>query len=193
MSEKDVYEIIDEINTRNNTDNKIDSIYNLLDEIKNENKTETSKPNLQFNDSFENINSEDKKETSRIKLSAYANRIKPIRKPSFPTIINDYKNRSDCFYNIVQAINYGDNNEDYIQGHRKALEKYYMIAKNNSNDLNIAEGKVKDELYSYQINNNNIYYSRGYKDGLEYIQNALNRSKTLMASKINDILTSELR
>lgn len=195
MAEQDIYKLVEEINKNKVSNNtKIDSIYGLLDEVKKENEKKTKrKPNLQFKDTLEDI--EEPTIVSKPRqttLSDFKNQVKPIRRPSFPKMIRPFEKRSDCFLNILQAVEYGDNNEDYVDGHRAALEKYYNIATSNPKDFYVVEGRINDEVNKFRLGNSPDNFSKGYKDGLNYISQALNKSKELLAKKINEELLKEL-
>ena len=173
MADKDIYKIVDEMNKNNISSNsKVDEIFDMLDSIKkepiNSNVTYNSKPT-----------------SKRLSLSDLKNSKKYVKKPVFPSDINPYEKRSDCFFNIIKEVDYEDNtNSEYIKGHRDALEKYYVIASNNIKDLSIAEGQVNDELKNKNRSNTTNMYARGHYDGLEYVSKALLTSKNLLSKKI---------
>lgn len=193
MAEQDIYKIVEEMNKNKvSNDTKIDSIYGILDEVKRQNEKETSrKVNLQFKDTLDDINEEVITKPRQTKLSDLKGKAKPARRPAYPTEIRDFEKRSDCFINILGAVNYGDNNEDYVEGHRNALEKYYNIANNNAKDFYIVEGRANDELRSLKNNITDVF-TKGYRDGIEYVIWALNKSKVLLNKKINQELLKEL-
>lgn len=192
MAEQDIYKIVEEMNRNKvSNDTKIDSIYGILDEVKRQNEKETSrKVNLQFKDTLDDID-EDVVKHAQTRLSDLKGKVKPARKPGYPTEIRDFEKRSDCFMNIIAAVDYGDNNVDYVEGHRSALEKYYNIANNNPKEFYIVEGRANDELKSLRGNVTNTY-TKGYRDGIEYVVWALNKSKVLLNKKINQELLKEL-
>ena len=194
MAEQDIYKLVEELNKNKSiSDNtKIDSIYGLLDQVKKESEEKTRKPNLQFGEEpkpEETVTASVKRPTT---LSDFKDDVKPIRKPSFPTAIRPFEKRSDCFLNILQAIDYGDNNRDYLDGYKTALEKYYGIAQSNPKDFYVVEGRVNDEVAKFRIGMSPDNFTRGYRDGLEYIVKALDKSKELMAKKVNEELLKEL-
>lgn len=179
MAEQDIYKLVEQLNKNKISDNsKIEEIYNLLDSIKVDN-----------NKSKSDVSSSKKTPS----LSDLKSKIKPIRRPVFPSEIMVFENRSDCFVHILQEVDYGsDNNEDYVSGHKAALEKYFMIAKNNSKNFYVVEGQVKDELAACKRANNTSAYARGYYDGLNFILAALNKSRDLMSEKVYRELLKEL-
>lgn len=182
MEEKDIYKIVEEINSKKISNNtKINDIYNLLDEIK-----------LDDEDYKVELKSEIKEEPKTTSLKDFKNKIRPVKRIPFPTKIRDFDKRSECFINILQAADYSDNNEDYIEGHRKALENYYSIASANPKDFNVVEGRVNDELKAFRVSNSSDNYSKGYRDGLEYVKHALRRSKELLSEKLSIVLYKEL-
>lgn len=188
MPEQDIYKLVEEINKKKHIseDKKIDDIYNLLDEVKKENESAENKPNLKF-DTVEETKKENISNLGDLKTN-----LKPIIRPKFPEMIMPYNTRSECFVNILQAIEYGDNNPDYKEGHEDALEKYYTLAKSNRKDIYIVEGQVKEEIAKYKKMDKSNNYDKGYYDGLEFAQEAINRSRYLIAKKINDELLKEL-
>ena len=54
------------------------------------------------------------------------------------------------------------------------------------------EGRVNDEVAKFRIGMSPDNFTRGYRDGLEYIVKALDKSKELMAKKVNEELLKEL-
>lgn len=193
MADQDIYKLVEQLNKNKISDNsKIEEIYNILDSI---DKEDNSTINLHLdNNTSTNKNSTSSANTSRtVNLADLKNKIRSVKKPTFPKEIRPFDNRSDCFFNILAEVNYGsDNNEDYIKGHRDALEKYYTIVKNNSKDLYVVEGQVNDELNNRLASKSSDYYANGYYDGLEYVSRALVKSKDLISKKIYQELLKEL-
>lgn len=193
MADQDIYKLVEQLNKNKISDNsKIEEIYNILDSI---DKEDNSTINLHLdNNTSTNKNSTSSANTSRtVNLADLKNKIRSVKKPTFPKEIRPFDNRSDCFFNILAEVNYGsDNNEDYTKGHRDALEKYYTIVKNNSKDLYVVEGQVNDELNNRLASKSSDYYANGYYDGLEYVSRALVKSKDLISKKIYQELLKEL-
>ncbi len=187
MADQDIYKLVEQLNKNKISDNsKIEEIYNILDSIDLEDKNTV---NLKVDN---NVNTTSTNKRS-VNLADLKNKIKAVKKPSFPKEIRPFDNRSDCFFNILAEVNYGnDNNEDYIKGHRDALSKYYMIVKNNSKDLYVTEGQVNDELNNRVSLKSSDYYANGYYDGLEYVSKALIKSKDLISKKMYQELLKEL-
>ncbi len=181
MAEQDIYKLVEQLNKNKISDNtKIEEIYNLLDSIKTDDESVVNN----------NGSSSKEKMTS---LGDLKNKVMPIRRPAFPTEIRSFENRSDCFINILQEVDYGsDNNEDYVKGHKAALEKYFSVSKNNPKNFYVVEGQVNNELQGYKKANNVGAYARGYYDGLNFVLSALNKSKDLMAEKVYRELLKEL-
>ena len=194
MAEQDIYKLVEELNKNKSiSDNtKIDSIYGLLDQVKKEGEDKEKKPNLTFGEEVKPVEEATVAKPKETRLSDFKDQVKPIRKPSFPTAIRPFEKRSDCFLNILQAIEYGENNRDYEDGHKTALEKYYGIAQSNPKDFYVVEGRVNDEVAKFRVGNSPDNFTRGYRDGLEYVVKALDKSKELMAKKINEELLKEL-
>lgn len=186
MADQDIYKLVEQLNKNKISDNsKIEEIYSILDSI---DKEDNSTINLHLDNNTSTTN------TSRtVNLADLKNKIRSVKKPTFPKEIRPFDNRSDCFFNILAEVNYGsDNNEDYTRGHRDALEKYYTIVKNNSKDLYVVEGQVNDELNNRLASKSSDYYANGYYDGLEYVSRALVKSKDLISKKIYQELLKEL-
>ena len=180
MADQDIYKIVEQMNKNKISDSsKVDEIFSMLDSL----TAEPVKSSVSYNSNSSRVSS----------LADLKNSIKPIKKPSFPAQIRPFENRSDCFINIVQEVNYSqDNNDDYVKGHKDALGKYYSAAKSNSKDLCIVEGQVNDELKNRGRASNSDLYARGYYDGLEYVSKALVSSKNLISKKMYQKLLSEL-
>lgn len=202
LKNTNIYDLVDKLNENKVSDNtKLDEIYNMLDSINSDgSQKKTSDIKLTLNndtpsstysttkiDSSTNASTR-KKATS---LSDFKDKVKPIKKPSFPSEIRAYDTRSECFFNILQEVNYGsDNNTDYVEGHKAALNKYYTVAKNNTKNLYVVEGQVNDELNVTKSDTDN--FAKGYYDGLGFVYTALNKSKDLLSRKIYDDLLKEL-
>ncbi len=195
MADQDIYKLVEQLNKNKISDNsKIEEIYNILDSIDKEDNKSTIDLHLDDNTSTTINNKTNTTATSRtVNLADLKNKIKTVKKPAFPKEIRPFDNRSDCFFNILAEVNYGsDNNEDYVKGHKDALEKYYTIVKNNSKDLYVVEGQVNDELNNRLASKSSNYYANGYYDGLEYVSRALVKSKDLISKKIYQELLKEL-
>lgn len=185
MAEQDIYKLVEQMNKNKSIseESKIDDIYNLLDDI---NSKEKSNTNIK-------LDSEVKEKKSKAKLADLKEDIREIKKVTYPSEIRPYDKRSDCFINIIQAVDYGtDNNADYVKGHKQALEKYYSLAKNNTDDLFVVEGKCNDELADFVSASRENNLNKGYYDGLNYISWALNKSKSLISKRIYESLIKEL-
>ena len=190
MADQDIYKLVEQLNKNKISDNtKIDEIYNLLDSLKDDEGNKSEIKLTTGEDKAES--SEDKKRTTT--LRDLKGSVLPIKKPSFPSEIRAFENRSDCFFNILSEVDYGSkNNEDYVKGHKTALEKYYTVVRNNNKDLYVVEGQVNDELASFVTNKLTNNYNKGYYDGLEFVLNALYKSKDLISKKIYQELLKEL-
>lgn len=194
----DIYKVVDEMNKNKVSDNsKLDEIYNMLDSINADGSEKKSDIKLTLNNDVPSSSTkidQSTNATTRAKtatLSDYKEKVRAIRKPSFPSEIRAFDTRSECFFNILQEVDYGtNNNEDYVKGHKDALDKYFTIAKNNTKNFYVVEGQVNDELNVTKNNTDN--YARGYYDGLEFVYTALNKSKSLLSTKIYNELLKEL-
>lgn len=194
----DVYKVVDEMNKNKVSDNsKLDEIYNMLDSLKDDGSSKKTEVKLTLNNespaSTKKVD-QSTNATTRTKtatLSDFKDKVRPIRKPSFPSEIRAFDTRSECFFNILQEVDYGtNNNEDYVKGHKDALDKYFTIAKNNTKNFYVVEGQVNDELNT--VKNSTDNYAKGYYDGLGFVYTALNKSKDLLSKKIYDDLLKEL-
>lgn len=181
MANQDIYKLVAEMNKNKglSEEKKIDDIYSMLDEI--------GKGDFNFDEAS------DSQTRKGVKLADLKERIKPAYKPAFPTSIRAFDNRSDCFFNIIEAIDYGNNNEDYVKGHKAALEKYYTLAASNRKNFITVEGQASDEYENMRLANKNDYFAMGYYDGLEYVLRALDKSRDLIAKKMYESLLKELR
>lgn len=118
-----------------------------------------------------------------------------IRRPTIPDQINaKFNTRLDYFLYFIRNVNYGSsNNVTYVNGHVKALNLYLEQARINQNNLNILEASAIEEINKYSNVSKNNLETKGYYDGLNYVYKALKKSKSIMASQINEILKKELR
>lgn len=185
MAQTDIYKLVEELNRNKiNKQDKIEDIFSLLDEMKDD--------DIKINLSFEY---ELPRGNEQVTLAKLKDNIGSTvhKKPTFPTRIADYNTRLECFINILAAVNYGtNNNKEYVDAHKKVLEKYYTIASNNAKDLYIVEGQVKDEINEYKDANKKEMYMLGHYDGLYYVLKALNRSKELLTERIYKNLVKEI-
>ncbi len=162
--------------------NKLDDIYSLLDEV--------TKDEGNYEEKEASDREEKKVSLAGIGKSVGAARL--VKKPSLPSVY-DYDNRSDCFMQLLSRVDYGNNNaKDYVEGHRDALSKYLLKAKENPRNLYLAEGQVDDEIGKYARANKNSLYVKGYYDGLVYVYKALKRSKELISEKMYEKLKREI-
>lgn len=172
-----------------NFDNRddINVIFSMLDSIREEN-------NLTSLDDVRQRVSRGSNPDNLVNLQRTAvSPSKVIRKPELPRIIENYDTRLDCFLIILQSVNYGEtNSEEYMTGHRNALERYYTYAQSNPRDLSVVEGRLKDELSSYTTATRFTLNEKGYYDGLIYVQKALKKSKELIMDRIYVLLKKEL-
>lgn len=171
----------------NNTDRKrdIDDIYRMLDSI----ASSSDSSSLDDVRRRVNIRTGDDRLINYRTVEAEATRV--IRKPELPKNVDNYETRLECFLMFLQGVDYSRvGSQEYIDGHRKALENYYVGAQNNPKDLAVIEGQVKEELSS--LSSGNSLYSKGYYEGLNYVARALKRSKELLTARICQLLKKEL-
>ncbi len=140
-------------------------------------------------DSVRNNDMREEKVTIINRTTAYSSTSNPdlVTKPTIPNHFGDYDTRFEAFKAIIEYVSYGTTNvNDYVSGHRDALEKYYRDAYSNQKDLYLIEARVNDEISRYVTRND--LYEKGYYDGLFYVLKALKRSKELLEEKIGEAL-----
>ena len=158
----DMFKLIEEVEKQQKLNN-VDDIFHDLDSVK-----------------------DDVVYTATVKTPRYTNTsdIKLVRKPTLPSDIGNYNTRFEAFRGFIERVSYGHNDvNDYIEGHKDALQKYYKDAYANSKDLYVIEARVNDEIQK-NVSHSQAY-EKGYYDGLFYILQALNKSKELLMSRIN--------
>lgn len=157
----DMFELVKEVEKQQLRN--VDDVFSSLDSLKNEDVTYV------------------KPEVPRY---ANTNEVKRVSKPGLPENIGPYDTRFEAFKGIVEHVSYGTIDvNDYIEGHKTALEKYFKEAFENSKDLYVVEARVNDEITRYTSRTH--LYEKGYYDGLLYVYNALKKSKELLMGKIN--------
>ena len=117
-----------------------------------------------------------------------------LKRPSLPRLVpKTVKTRLDIFLYCMKNVDYGEDNvRSYVDGHLAALNKYLEQASFNQTNLEVVYGTLYDELKKMQKASKDDLYDKGYADGLSYVDQALRRSKDVMAKNINDILKKEL-
>lgn len=116
-----------------------------------------------------------------------------IKRPSIPMIPTNLKTRLDIFLYCLKNVDYGSsNNRSYVDGHLEALDSYLEKAQMNSNNLEVVSGILVDEIKRLGNTSKSDLREKGYYDGLNYVNQALKKSKDIMAKNINDILQREL-
>lgn len=153
------------------------------------------KANDETVDSFKQRLNENKK--SQVNLSDLNTKMRKtmmVKRPVVPDRIDvDFNTRYDYFLYLIQNVNYGSSNsENYVIGHRRALNKYLCEADRNPTDLSLCEAAISDEIHSMLNRSKTSLDSKGYFDGLNYVHKSLRKSKEIMAERINNILKREL-
>lgn len=111
-----------------------------------------------------------------------------VIKPSMPSNIGDYTTRYEAFKAIIEAVSYGSKNaEEYVRGHREALERCANEAYKNRKNMTVYEDMLNRELQDFPSRYK--LYDKGYYDGMFYVLKAIKRSKDLAM----DNLVKELR
>ena len=166
MDNYDMFKLVEEVEKQKTMN--IDDIFQILDNVKNEEATEVEKPHVSHQTTATNVNI--------------------IKKPGLPEDFGSYDTRFEAFKGIVEHVSYSSGNNEYVEGHRDALEKYYKDAYTNSCDLYVTEARVNDEINRYSARTH--LYEKGYYDGMFYILKALKKSKELLMATLNrEILT----
>ena len=166
----DMFKLVEEVDKQKKSANvNIDDIFSSLDAVK-----------------TEEVKTEEKIHTARATADPSL-----VSKPRIPDSIGAYSSRFEAFRGVIEHVSYGTNNvNDYVEGHKDALEKYYRDASNNSKDLYVTEARVNDEIN--KSGTHNQLYEKGYYDGLVYVLKALKRSKELMMSYISQQINTKL-
>ena len=169
MDNYDIFKIVEEVEKQRTMN--IDDIFSTLDSVKDGVETaETVRP-----------------QSSKISTSTTS----LIKKPSMPQEIGAFDTRFEAFKGIVEHVEYGSNSvNEYINGHKDALQKYYQDAYTNSKDLYVTEARVNDEINKYSSRSH--LYEKGYYDGMFYILKALKRSKELLMERLNREISTKL-
>lgn len=157
----DMFKLIQEVEKQQKLD--VDAIFHDLDSVKDDVSAIVDSQAPRYSN------------TSNIKL---------IKRPTLPEDIGSYDTRFEAFRGIIEHVSYGYVTvNDYVEGHKDALEKYYKDAYNNSKDLYVIEARVNDEIQR-NVSHAQLY-EKGYYDGLLFVLKALNKSKELLMHKIN--------
>ncbi len=167
MDKYDMFKLVEEVEKQRSMN--IDDIFQILDNVKNEVATEEEKPHTGHT-SAANVNI--------------------IKKPGIPDDIGAYDTRFECFKGIVEHVSYSSGNNEYVEGHKDALQKYYKDAYTNSCDLYVTEARVNDEINRYSARTH--LYEKGYYDGMFYILKALKKSKELLMATLNREINTKL-
>lgn len=163
MSNKNIFDIVDQMEKNKKESNNIDDIFSMLDDVTKENDVIDNKPSNNGT----------------------------VKKPEIPNKIMNYKKFSECFRNILNACDYGENNAaDYVKGHKEAINKYKQSIDLYALDLNVLIDKLNNEIGQYESSGN--LYSKGYYDGLFYCLKAYQKAKDLISDKIDELLKQEL-
>lgn len=163
----DMFKLVEEVEKQRSMN--IDEIFSTLDSVKEDNQ--------------EPVNDYNSYTTSSDPST--------VVKPELPYDLGSYDTRFELFRNIIERVSYGSSNvNEYVEGHKEALEKYYRDAYNNKKDLYVVEGAVSDEISRFTSRSN--LYKKGYYDGLLYVYNALKKSKELLMAKINNEINKKL-
>ena len=101
----DMFKLVEEVEKQKKVD--LDEIFNDLDLVRNANTEETQTRSEPKARKVEDINL--------------------VSKPIIPGNIGPYDTRFEAFKGIIEHVSYGtDNINSYVEGHKNALEKYYL-------------------------------------------------------------------
>lgn len=183
-----IFDLVEEVNKEKKKssiqrEKEMNDIYSMLDDIKNDN-------DISIDDVREKVNNyaSDKKDNINDKLENYSNTVK---KPEVPNHVNDYDKYSECVLAFITSVDYGTNNSrEYVEGHKEALEKYYLEIKNNHKDIYVVEAHINEELNNYTSKSS--IRDKGYYDGLFYVHKSLKKAKELLTGKVNNLLVKKL-
>lgn len=114
-----------------------------------------------------------------------------VIKPALPNNIGDYTTRYEAFKCLVEAVSYGRNNsEEYVKGHKDALEKFSQSCYQNRKNMSVYEDELNREIADYPSRYK--LYEKGYYDGMFFILKAIKRSKELAMDNLVKELRAEL-
>ena len=180
-----IYDLVNEVNknkakTSMEKEKDMNDIFSMLDDIKADNNVSVDEVREAVNNySFENINKTVENNTAQ------------VRKVSVPNSVENWNSYSDCVLAYFRAVDYGtDNSKEYVEGHKKALEKYYKEIQNNSKDIYVVEGHVNDEISAFDSKSN--LKDKGYYDGLFYVLKSLKKAKAQVESSLSAVLRKKL-
>lgn len=182
-----IFDLVEEVNKEKKkssmaVEKEINDIYSMLDEIKKDN-------NISIDDVREKINDYAKNSNAKIndRLENYST---VVTKPDIPSFVLDYNNYSECVTSFIRCVDYGANNsKEYVEGHKKALEKYYKDIMNNRKDIYVVEGRINEDINNY--NSKTSLRDKGYYDGLFYVLKSLKKAKELLTGRINNDLVEK--
>ena len=164
---------------------KFDEIDKMFEELQKENNetVDSLKERLYGKDDL--LSFHEKESTDR--------RVMIVHRPSLPAVPSAIKSRLDIYLYCLKNVDYGSgNNRMYVDGHIEALNRYLEQAKLNPTNLEVVLGTVTDEMRRLGGTSKVDLKEKGYYDGLSYVNQALKKSKDIVAKDINDTLRKEL-
>ncbi|MDY6063168.1 MAG: hypothetical protein SPI53_05225 [Erysipelotrichaceae bacterium] len=103
---------------------------------------------------------------------------------------NECHTRYEVFVSYIKAVDYGfENVRDYVEGHLSALNKYLAQAELYDKNIVLLEKELRKEPDYYQSHD---LFTKGYRDGLKYVMQAVVKSKEVMINYLNDELMKVL-
>ena len=180
-----IYDLVDQVNknkakTSMEKEKDMNDIFSMLDDIKDDNNISVE----EVRDAVNNYQSNNINQTVE-------NNTSQVRKVIVPSSVNNWDSYSDCVLAYFKAVDYGtDNSKEYVDGHKAALEKYYKEVLNNSKDIYVVEGRVNDEISSFESKSS--LKEKGYYDGLFYVRNSLKNAKGQVEATMSELLKKKL-
>lgn len=152
-------------------------------------------------ESFVKISKENRKENNTFKANEISsvefeetinridfNKTAEVIKPQLSDYVIATKSRMETFAKLLINTNYGNNNSEYVKGHKKALIDEYRKAYEMKDFIHY-EKELNDLISGYS---SQTLMDKGYYDGLIYSSKALKKTKELLLEIVNKELEKEL-
>lgn len=184
-----IFDLVEEVNKEKKKssiqrEKEMNDIYSMLDDIKNDN-------NISVDDIREKVNNFASEKTDKNINDRLENYSNTVQKPEVPSMVSNYDTYSECVLSFITSVNYGLNNSrEYVEGHKEALEKYYLEIKNNHKDIYVVEAHINEEINGYSSKSS--IRDKGYYDGLFYVHKSLKKAKEMLTGKVNNLLIKKL-
>ena len=100
----------------------------------------------------------------------------------------DFNTRYEYFMNLLENVTYARSYRGYyLEGHQKMIQMFIEKAKFCQEDLSQLESDLVSEKRKFSRGKQDMY-TRGCKDGIDYVQRALHKSKMYIMTKIKNEL-----